>query len=704
MKKLFRFLLVALIVVVQVLFVVAPVIAADEVFVLWDGTSTSGVSTHGVYFNSQSFLTSGAFYAKSVDLRVCKQTNVTFPGNDHVDLYLSDVNDKPTGSVLASSVMSANRYPYGVANSTWVNYPLASPVVLSANTKYVLVHSYADSAGQELSVQTDGVAPMYDYGKIGWSSNSGSTWTAYTTPDMNFRVYGVTSLDAVVYTTDATDVGASSVTMNGIVASLGSFSSGNVSFQYGTTTGYGGVTTEAEVTGPTSVEGWLDNLVNNTTYHFRLKLVYGGGTAYGLDKSFTTLTNLGSDYPPLLVETNAAESITNTAALLAGHLITLGNDTSVSLRFEYGNTTDYGSTIEPYPNSTSVNNYWFGKMLYGLTANTTYHYRAIATGIIGGTVYGDDVSFTTLTDAESQPLTITTLPATAIGNDTATLNANLTFGGSPSIERVFHYGKSPNTMTGIAVVGITTTPGPFNSTITGLESGTTYYFIAQVNQSPYNGQILSFTTTGTPPATPTDYLGVMTNQGNIVQSSSIIVQYQMQGTLTGTGGSQATVYFQYGPTAAYGSYGLTGTNTLKYSSYANFSDFTGPLSNGVYHYRAVATNGTATVYGQDMSFTISTSGLTPTPTSTGVPVPPPVSIDWGSTASHYLIVIIGMLGSPAFIMFIAGKAQRFLGAVISTLIDAVIFAAAIAVNWVEPTIAGVTIIVCGYIIFRIVKG
>jgi hypothetical protein len=62
--------------------------------------------------------------------------------------------------------------------------------------------------------------------------------------------------------------------------------------------------------------------------------------------------------------------------------------------FEYGTTTSYGSFVNPsqYTHTTGMTNIFAD--ITGLTAETTYHFRVKVTNIIG-TVYGDDMSFST---------------------------------------------------------------------------------------------------------------------------------------------------------------------------------------------------------------------------------------------------------------------------------------------------------------------
>jgi len=90
------------------------------------------------------------------------------------------------------------------------------------------------------------------------------------------------------------------------------------------------------------------------------------------------------------VVTNAASFITATGATLNGNLSSLGSVSPVTVGFDYGLTTSYG-TSTPTANMTAAGA--FATILGGLTPGTTYHFRAKAIG--SSTVYGADQSFTT---------------------------------------------------------------------------------------------------------------------------------------------------------------------------------------------------------------------------------------------------------------------------------------------------------------------
>ena len=92
--------------------------------------------------------------------------------------------------------------------------------------------------------------------------------------------------------------------------------------------------------------------------------------------------------------TGAALNITSGEATLSGSLTTLGSATSVIVSFQWGTDTSYADgDIVANPSSITSVPTAFSASLSGLTANTTYHFRAEAVGAT--TVYGGDQQFTT---------------------------------------------------------------------------------------------------------------------------------------------------------------------------------------------------------------------------------------------------------------------------------------------------------------------
>jgi hypothetical protein len=106
--------------------------------------------------------------------------------------------------------------------------------------------------------------------------------------------------------------------------------------------------------------------------------------------------------PPTVV-TNAVTNLTTTGATLNGNLSSLGSATSAVVSFEWGLTTSYGSLVAGTPANLSAPGA-FTANLSGLTASTTYHYRAKADGGTAGVSYGTDQGFTTSSSGGSNTL------------------------------------------------------------------------------------------------------------------------------------------------------------------------------------------------------------------------------------------------------------------------------------------------------------
>lgn len=214
----------------------------------------------------------------------------------------------------------------------------------------------------------------------------------------------------------------------------------------------------------------LTGLGSGTIYYVRAYATSAEGTAYGIQKAFTTLTILPT------VTTAAVTSITATTAASGGNAITDGGAT----------ITVKGVCWSTLPNPTLGTSLTtdgsglggFASLITGLTPGTTYHVRAYATNI-AGTGYGDDVSFST----PSTP-TVITASVDSVTDTTATCGGNVTADGGAAVTvRGVCWATSENPTTANSKTENASGTGVFTSLITALSAGTTYYVRAYATNS-----------------------------------------------------------------------------------------------------------------------------------------------------------------------------------------------------------------------------
>jgi hypothetical protein len=207
----------------------------------------------------------------------------------------------------------------------------------------------------------------------------------------------------VVTTNAASGITATGATLNSTTTANGSSTA--VSFDYGTTSASYSSTNQSATTGnPVATTGSstlaVTGLVCNTRYYFRAKGVSNAGASSGSELSFTT-----SACAPT-VTTGAATGITTGGATLNSTITANGASTAVT--FEYGTTSGSYSTTGLAGTPSSVTTAGSAtRALSGLACSTTYYFRAKGVSS-GGTVYGNESSFSTLACGTVSPVAETT--------------------------------------------------------------------------------------------------------------------------------------------------------------------------------------------------------------------------------------------------------------------------------------------------------
>lgn len=225
-------------------------------------------------------------------------SNGTNVGEDQT-FYLESLPPPTVGGLPASNVSQFAATLNGTLQTgeALVNYRFEYGTTTAYGQVAPIPDSYTPITSETLTVsqpiQSLQAGTTYHYRLL--ASSPGGTEVAG--PDETFTTLPVPV--PTVSTGGASDVGVGSATLSGTIDPHGWDTT--YLFQYGTSTAYGQSWPTVSVDmgaleGAQPVVVNVPNLLPNTTYHYRLVAINGGGTGYGQDMTFTT-----GEYPARVI-------------------------------------------------------------------------------------------------------------------------------------------------------------------------------------------------------------------------------------------------------------------------------------------------------------------------------------------------------------------------------------------------------------------
>jgi peptidoglycan/xylan/chitin deacetylase (PgdA/CDA1 family) len=234
----------------------------------------------------------------------------------------------------------------------------------------------------------------------------------------------------------------------------------------------------------------ISGLSANTIYYIRAYATNSAGTSYGNELSFTT----NPTHLPAL-NTAAISSVTSSSASAGGNVSDDGG-APITERGVCWSTTS-NPTVSNFKIVNGSGGGSFTCSIIGLNSGTTYYVRAYAINSVG-TVYGNEISFTTgtVTPTETLPV-LTTLACSLITSSSASSGGNVSDDGNATVNSkgvCWSLSSNPTISDHKTVDG--TGEGSFTSSITNLSANTLYYVRAYATNSAGTsyGNEQSFTT------------------------------------------------------------------------------------------------------------------------------------------------------------------------------------------------------------------
>ena len=498
-------------------------------------------------------------------------TGATVPGTISLDIYkdVEVLTVEANNITTSSATVMGNVVSEGNSNVTERGICWGTTVnpTISGN------HSAQGSGVGVYNVEITGLTTNTNYYARAYATNSEST---YYGDNIIFTTVGL----PVVSTGDVTDITNTSATCGGNITSEGASNITERGICYSLTanptTADNKVAHSEATTGSYTCN--ISGLTTNKTYYVRAYATNSQGTAYGEEISFTT-TGLPT------VTTSAVTNVTSTTATSGGTAAGASAVTACGVCWATTkNPVVDGNHTDDFANMDGSGN--FTSSITGLTDGRTYYVRAYATNG-QGTAYGEEICFI----ATSTLPTVSTANVSNITQTTATCGGTVTSSAAVTARGVcWSTNKYPKVNGSKTEDG--TGAGNFESSITNLKPGTTYYVRAYATTSDGTnyGEQMSFTTEAGLPSvrsykvnnvneTSAQFTGVVTDEGgtNVIE----------RGVCYGTSNDPTTADSHLAKGSGLGSYII---------------QLTGLTTGNTYYARAYATNTAGTSYGQSIQF------------------------------------------------------------------------------------------------------
>ncbi|MDP3958302.1 MAG: hypothetical protein Q8Q36_02465 [bacterium] len=285
-------------------------------------------------------------------------------------------------------------------------------------------------------------------------------------------------------------------------------------------------------------------------------------------------------------QASTASSVTCNGATLQGDVTVQPAGETVTAWFEWGTSGSFGNTTAQQTFTSTGQMQLFSQPISGLSENTTYSYRAVASSPSNGTAFGGTLTFTTPScggGGGTNIPTATTNPATNVTQNFATLNG-FASGNGGNANAWFEWGTSQSLGNATPQQFMGSTGSSYSHTLTLLSPNTTYYYraVAQggTNNQLVQGNIQSFTTSFSGQVGTQVF--VNTNSATGVNDTFAVLNGYVD-----PAGTTVSRWFEWGTGGGLGNT----TIKLQQSGASVFSQaISGLVPNTTYYFRAVAQN------------------------------------------------------------------------------------------------------------------